>query len=100
VRELLAEGESEQQIRDYFVQHFGAQTVGVPTNSTAQLLTVILPFALIALVLAVIAYNLVRWRRQRATVRSSENEDRPASLPPAAPDDYRTRLEEDVRKRE
>jgi cytochrome c-type biogenesis protein CcmH len=100
VRDLIAQGESEQQIRDYFVQHFGAQTVGVPTNSTAQLFTIVLPFALIALVLAVIAYNLVVWRRRRAAIQGSADTDSAGSAPRAAPDEYRARLEEDVRKHE
>lgn len=99
VRELIAQGESEQQIRDYFVLHFGAQTVGVPTNSTAQLLTVILPFALIALVLAVIAYNLLVWRRRQAAARAP-GDAASAQSSRAAHDEYRARLEEDLRKRE
>ncbi len=103
VRELLAEGESEQQIRDYFVQHFGARTVGVPTNPTAELLTVVLPFVLVGLILAVIAYNLVLWRRRRAAANVPERANPPGQAHDSnheIADDYRTRLEEDLRKRE
>jgi len=95
VRELIAQGYTQQQIRDYFVQRFGPQTVGVPTNITAQLLTVALPAALILIIGAVIAINLLIWRRRRVVVNEVPGV---IDMPPA--DDYRTRLEEEVRKRD
>jgi cytochrome c-type biogenesis protein CcmH len=95
VRDLIAQGYTTQQIRDYFVQRFGPQTVGVPTNTTAQVLTVVLPAALILLIGAVIVVNLLIWRRRRVLTDDAPNV---VSAPPA--DDYRTRLEEELRKRD
>ncbi len=96
VRELIAQGYTEQQIRDYFVQRFGPQTVGVPTNTSAQVFTVVLPAALILVIGGVIAVNLLIWRRKRAA--AIDQAPNVINTPPA--DDYRTRLEEEVRKRD
>ncbi|MEP7284368.1 MAG: cytochrome c-type biogenesis protein CcmH [Chloroflexota bacterium] len=98
VRDLIAQGDTEAQIREYFVEHFGAQTVGVPTNPTAQLLTVTLPLALIVVVGGLVGANLIGWRRRRPPVYPEE-----VSVPPAGNeplDDYHAQLEEELRKRE
>ena len=65
VRDLIAQGYNESQIRQYFIEHFGPQTVGTPTNPVAQFLTVVLPFLLIGAMGVLIAVNLLMWRRRR-----------------------------------
>ncbi len=95
VRDLLAQGYTDAQVAQYFVEHFGAKTVGTPTDPTAQFLTVTLPLLLIGLIGAAIALTLLRWRRP----------SRLQAQPPGAgastepPDDYRAQLEDELRKR-
>ena len=100
VRELIAQGDTEDQIRQYFIERFGPQTVGAPTNPTAQLLTQTLPYVLIAVVGgAVIGLSLITWRRRQitenTTARQPSEPDRLAEM-----DDYRARLEREVKERD
>ena len=100
VRELIAQGDTEDQIRQYFIQRFGPQTVGAPTNPTAQLLTQTLPYFLIAVVGGtVIGLSLMAWRRRQiienTMVRPPSEPDRPVDI-----DDYRARLEREVKERD
>jgi cytochrome c-type biogenesis protein CcmH len=101
VRDLLAQGYTDEQVRQYFIDHFGTKTVGTPADPLAQALTVALPFALVALIGAVIVLTLLRWQRRpdlsdiqltsEEATRLTSEETRPA------PDDYRARLEEEIR---
>jgi cytochrome c-type biogenesis protein CcmH len=96
VRDLLAQGYTEQQVREYFIMRFGSKTVGTPTDPVSQFLTIILPFALLGLVGLGIAISLVRWRqnRQYGIVTLAPSVDESHS------DDYRARLESELRKRD
>ncbi len=105
VRDLLSQGYTEEQVRQYFIERFGAKTVGTPTNTSSQLLTIALPFALIGLIGVVIAFNLLRWRRSHFGERGGE----PPGAEPGStgnegdsvqPGDYRARLEAEIRKRD
>ena len=87
----LAEAESVEEIEAYFVQRFGQKTVGTPTTPAATLLTIVLPFGLIALIGVGIAVTLIRWR-------SSQMHDTEPSIEAApASDPYRERLEADLK---
>ncbi len=91
VRDLLAQGYTDEQVAQYFVDHFGAKTVGTPTDPGTQFLTVILPLLLIGLIGVAIAVTLLRWRRP-----SPSQAQAPGVEPP---DDYRAQLEDELRKR-
>lgn len=96
VRDLLAQGYTEAQVRQYFIERFGIRTVGAPSDPVSQFLTIALPFGLIGLIGVVIAISLVRWRRRKTkqALESLVNESSGAA------DDYRARLEEEIRKRD
>ncbi len=96
VRDLLSQGYTEEKVRQYFIDHFGSKTVGTPTDPLSQFLTVVLPFAVIGLIGFGIAVSLVRWRFSRR-VEVSAPPEVSRSVPP---DDYRARLEAEVRKRD
>ena len=98
VRDLIAQGQTEQQIRAYFIEHFGAQTVGIPTNPVIQLLTIALPFTLIAVVGILIGINLVVWRNKHPAIVVKPKETTVDTAPES--DDYRARLEDEVKRRE
>jgi cytochrome c-type biogenesis protein CcmH len=94
VRDLLAQGYTEDQIQQYFVDRFGPKTVGTPTDPMGQLLTVVLPFALIGVIGAVALFTLLRWRAQTITAPNSD------IVHETPQDNYRARLEEELRKRD
>jgi cytochrome c-type biogenesis protein CcmH len=103
VRELIAQGDTQDQIRQYFIQRFGPQTVGTPTNPTAQLLTQTLPYLLIGVVGGVvIGLSLMAWRRRQVIasgeISPPQMADRPAEL--SESDAYRARLEREVKERD
>lgn len=103
VRELIAEGDTQDQIRQYFIQRFGPQTVGTPTDPTAQLLTQTLPYLLIGVVGGVvIGLSMMAWRRRQSSASADISPpavaDRP--LDAAESDDYRARLEQEVKQRD
>jgi len=103
VRDLLAQGYTEEQVRQYFIERFGTKTVGTPVDTVSRLLNIALPFALIGLIGVVIAFNLVRWRNNRRDEADHKSESAEAvdiSINSVPLDDYRARLEDEIRKRE
>lgn len=93
VRDLLACGMSQQEVRDYFVARFGQVAVGTPTDPTLQFFTVALPFILIGVIGVLAAFTLWRWRRQQRTAPPQP----PA--PPPTDDPYRAALERELEER-
>jgi cytochrome c-type biogenesis protein CcmH len=105
IRDLLAQGKTEPEIREYFIQQFGRVTVGTPTDAVSHALTVVLPFTLIALIGIVIAVSLVRWRMRNhmATAQTTDTDgtERGAGgMINILPDDYRARLEAELREKD
>lgn len=92
IRLMLAEGKSEQQIKDYFVRLHGIRVLAIPPASGINWLVYIIPpVALLAG--AWILYGSIRgWRQSGSQAVSS-----PA--PTGSLDEYSTRLEEELRKR-
>ncbi len=91
VRELLACGASDQEVREYFVARFGQVAVGVPTDPTLQFFTVALPLLAIGALGILIGLSLWRGRAQRA--ESAPRDE----LPPDDP--YRADLERELDER-
>ncbi len=90
IREKLAVGWSEQQIKDYFVEQYGARVLAAPPARGLNLLVYLLPPLAFA-VGAYVVYRAVRaWRHTAAPVTS----------PPAADDDYTRRIEAELRRRD
>ena len=92
VRDLLACGASDQEVREYFVARFGQVAVGTPTDPTLQFFTMTLPLLLIGALGILIALTLWRWRTQGAESAV------PSELP--KPDDpYRAAIERELDER-
>ncbi len=99
IRQKLAAGWSEQAIKDYFVQQYGARVLGSPPLKGLNVLVYVIP------PLAIVAGIYVLYRAYRTWKRPAQ----PASIEPttqvppagvdAVQDDYIRRLEEEVRKR-
>ena len=96
IGDLLGQGDNEQQIDQYFIDHFGMRTVGIPTDSTSRLLTVGVPFALILIAGVLILWQLSRWYRLRGLLVPAESET-PPDEPNPETDEYRARIESELR---
>jgi cytochrome c-type biogenesis protein CcmH len=92
IREKLAAGWSEEQIKQYFVEQYGARVLAAPPAQGLNLLIYILP--VVSFVIA--AYILLRafysWRKVEAPAESA--------APIKSDDPYIARLEEELRKRD
>lgn len=92
IREMLAEGRTDQEIKTYFVQQYGDRVLATPPARGLNWLVYIIPPA------AFLAGAFVLYRAFRAW-RQSDPEI-PAETPPETPqDEYVARLEEELRSR-
>ncbi len=99
IRQKLADGWNEQQIKDYFVQQYGARVLGTPpAKGINWLVYVIPPLAILAGVY--VLYRAYRtWKKpDQQAVPVSPSPDTPGDQA-ASQDEYIRQLEEQVRKR-
>jgi len=97
IRQMLAEGKTEQEIKDYFVANYGARVLSEPPRTGFNWLVYIVPPVLI-LVGAYILFNSFRaWIKPRAveSVSGPVKEAKPSS----SDDEYVKRLEEELKNR-
>ncbi len=92
IREMLADGKSEAEIKQYFVEHFGARVLNEPPNKLASYAVPVVAFLLGAFML---------FRGFQMWMKPSKAEA--ALLPeteakPIPQDDYIARLEEELKK--
>jgi cytochrome c-type biogenesis protein CcmH len=88
----LSEGESFEQIRDYFVEQYGPQVLGEPPRQGFSLLAWTLP--VIVLVLAGVFF----WRKASALVRRPAAQPSIPPTPATGEDEYERKLEEELAK--
>lgn len=93
VRQLVAEGKSNQEIRDYFVDRYGQYIVLAPPKSGFNLAAWLLPFFVVAIGAAGLFVAAHRWRREE---RPEEEEDDE----PPTDDPYMERLERELEEAE
>ncbi|MBS1868905.1 MAG: cytochrome c-type biogenesis protein CcmH [Actinobacteria bacterium] len=91
IRELIAQGKSEQQIKAALVAQYGERVLALPKASGFDLAVYLVPILLVALALALLAVALPRWRRH-ARARAAA----PAAAAPALSADDMRRLDEDL----
>jgi cytochrome c-type biogenesis protein CcmH len=96
IREMLAEGKTETEIKDYFVNRFGDRVLAAPpARGLNWLVYVIPPIAILAGVL--ILYSALRaWRQPPPANPLSPGAETQAASP--ANDEYTRRIEEELRK--
>jgi cytochrome c-type biogenesis protein CcmH len=95
IRQMLSEGKTQNQIKQYFVDHYGARVLAKPPAVGLNwLIYIVPPLAFLAGVYLLFqAFRI--WRRQKN--EPPENSDgRPGLVPD---DSYITRMEEELRKR-
>ena len=98
IRQKLAIGWSDQAIKDYFVQQYGARVLGAPPPKGLNLLAYIIP------AVAILAGVYVLYHAYRTWKRPQIQADLPSSTPgqttgvQSLNDEYIQRLEDEVRK--
>ncbi len=98
VRTLLEQGKTEQEVIDYFVAQFGQRVVGTPQDPVLNFLSWAVPLASVAIGVVVAGYALVRWRSLSGPVSPVTGDD--GDEVAGVDDDYRMRLERDLRELE
>jgi cytochrome c-type biogenesis protein CcmH len=91
IRGLIAQGETKQQILKNMVAQYGSDVLGRPPASGFNLTVYVLPPAILAIGIAILAITLPRWRRRtRAAAGRS-----PDNTPPIDPAEA-ARLEQEL----
>jgi cytochrome c-type biogenesis protein CcmH len=95
IRQMLAEGKSAEEIRQYFVENYGARVLSEPPRTGLNWLVYILP-PVAFLAGAYILYRAFRsWRALGKQLAVKQGDEAPP-----AEDEYVARLEDELRKRE
>jgi cytochrome c-type biogenesis protein CcmH len=90
IGQMLSEGQTEQQIKDYFVARYGVRVLAQPPAEGTSLWLYVLP--VVGLLLGIV---VVVWIMRRMRARASQS----AALPPASPstgDEYVDQVERDL----
>ncbi len=93
IRQKLADGWNEQQIKDYFVEQYGARVLATPPAEGLNWLVYVLPPVAFLSGATMLFRALRSWRRAAETAPAS-----PAG-PAASDDPYVQQLEEELRRR-
>jgi len=97
IRTQLSQGMTEDQIKQYFVDNYGARVLAEPPRTGLNWLIYILP-PVIILAGAFILFRSFREWTGRSKASSVLSAERSAATPPAE-DDYVARLEEELKNR-
>ena len=93
IRQMLAEGKSEDEIKQYFVAQYGARVLSDPPNRLASYAVPVIAFLFGALLL---------FRGFRMWIKPAETEAAVSSIDEAKPvqqDEYIQKMEEELNKR-
>ncbi len=93
IRTMLAEGKSEAQIKQYFVEHYGARVLAEPPNRWA---TYLVPAVVILLGAFLLFRGFQMWMKKPSTVEANPKESKKAK---PAQDPYIAKLEEELKNR-
>lgn len=64
IGQLLAEGQTESEIRQHFASRYGEKISGVPLDEENRLLVYVVPAVLSLLVIGGLGWQIVRWQQQ------------------------------------
>jgi cytochrome c-type biogenesis protein CcmH len=91
IREMLADGKSEAEIKQYFVEHFGARVLNEPPNKFAS-------YAVPAAAFLLGAFMLFRGFQMWMKPSTTEAGVPELEAKPVPQDEYIARLEEEIKK--
>lgn len=93
IREKLAAGQNEEQIRQYFVTQYGERVLGAPPVEGFNIGAYVFPFILLLLGAGFLFVTMQRWQHTRAVAKPS------SSPPPIAPE-YAERIARALKEHE
>ncbi len=99
IRQKLTAGWTAQQIKDYFVQQYGARVVGTPPAKGINWLLRVLPFLIIVAGIVILYRALRSWSHPAQQVNLPSHAPAPPAEQPGSQDDYIKQMEDQVRKR-
>ena len=95
IREMLSEGKTEDEIKEYFALQYGARVLAEPPAEGLNWLVYIIPPVAFLAGVFILYRGFRTWRRLGAEIEAEE-----AAESEVTPDDpYLARLEEELRKR-
>ncbi|MCW5881623.1 MAG: cytochrome c-type biogenesis protein CcmH [Anaerolineae bacterium] len=103
IRQKLLAGESEEQIRIYFVERFGDRVLNEPPRTGFALLGWVTPVVAILAgvgILALVLRGMLRRPPPPTPSAATAAAPVPPSLPPSLPNEYVERLERELREME
>ena len=89
---MLADGKSEDEIKEYFVNYYGAHVLNEPPN---RVVTYLVPGVAILLGTLLLLRGFQMWRKPLET----ESELGESDSKPVTQDDYVARFEEELKRR-
>lgn len=95
IRAMLADGKTEAEIKQHFVDYYGARVLSEPPRTGLNWLLYVLPPLIIVAGVFVLFRALRAWSQASETVAAVDEED---ELPPSD-DEYIARMEEELKKR-
>jgi len=93
IRTMLADGKSDSEIKQYFVEHYGARVLAEPPN---RLVTYLVPAVVILLGALLLFRGFQMWMKPSVSKAGTPDAEPEAK---SAQDPYVARLEEELKKR-
>lgn len=98
IRQMISEGKSEAEIKQYFVENYGARVLGAPPATGLNWFVYIIP-PLIILAGAVFLFRALKEWTKPATASAGSGSAQNESSAEISKDDYVSRLEDELKKR-
>jgi cytochrome c-type biogenesis protein CcmH len=97
IRQMIAEGRTEDEIKQYFVEHYGARVLSEPPRTGLNWLVYIIPPMVILAGAFFLFRALKEWTKPVTAPAGSGTA--PSDVDPTPKDDYVARLEEELKKK-
>jgi cytochrome c-type biogenesis protein CcmH len=97
IRQMIAEGRTEDEIKQYFVEHYGARVLSEPPRTGLNWLVYIIP-PMVILAGAFFLFRALKEWTKPATASAGPGPT-PSDIEPTRKDDYVARLEEELKKK-
>jgi cytochrome c-type biogenesis protein CcmH len=95
IRQMLAQGKTQSEIKQYFVDHYGARVLAEPPRAGLTWLVYVVPPVAFLIGVFLLFRAFRSWKQLRKEPASATV----AGPDPAGEDKYASRLEEELRKR-
>jgi cytochrome c-type biogenesis protein CcmH len=95
IRNMLADGKSEAEIKQHFVDYYGARVLAEPPRTGFNWLVYVVPPIIIVAGIFVLFRALKAWSQPSQTVADTDE----GEASPPSDDEYIARMEEELKKR-